>query len=148
MSPSAYRLRPARPADHAFLWRLKQDTMRTYVEKTWHRWIDGEQKEWFARNFLPEKTQIIVVEGRDAGRLEVIRSAKELMLATIEISPEFQSRGIGAAVVGNLQTEAESASLPLRLQVLKANPRALQLYQRLEFRIVGETATHHLMAWP
>lgn len=122
--------------------------MRTYVEKTWHRWIDEEQKEWFARNFLPEKTQIIVVEGRDAGRLEVIRGSEELMLATIEISPEFQGRGIGAAIVRALQTEAASTSLPFRLQVLKVNPRARQLYQRLEFRIVGETVTHHLMVWP
>ena len=122
--------------------------MRTYVKKTWHRWIDEEQKEWFARNFLPEKAQVLVVDGRDAGRLEVIRNSGEMTLATIEISPECQSRGIGAAVVRALQTEAKSASLPLRLQVLKTNPRARQLYQRLEFRTVGETATHHLMSWP
>ncbi len=148
MSPPAYQLRPACFADHAFFWLLKQQTMRAYVEKTWHRWIDDEQKEWFARNFLPEKTQVILVDGCDAGRLEVIRSAREHTLATIEISPEFQSRGIGAAVVRALQTEAKSASLPLRLQVLKANPRGRQFYQRLEFRPIGETATHHLMSWP
>ena len=148
MTPSAYQLRPACPADHAFLWHLKQQAMRIYVEKTWHRWIDEEQKEWFARNFFPEKTEVIVVDGRDAGRLEVVRSSKELILATIEISPEFQSRGIGAALVRDLQTEAKSASLPLRLQVLKANPRARQLYQRLDFRTIGETYTHHLMSWP
>jgi ribosomal protein S18 acetylase RimI-like enzyme len=122
--------------------------MRIYVEKTWHRWIDDEQREWFTRNFLPERAQVIVAEGRDAGRLEVIRGPGELILATIEISPEFQSRGIGAAVVRDLQAEAKSASLPLRLQVLKANPRARQLYLRLAFRTVGETATHHLMSWP
>ena len=148
MLPSAYQLRPACPADHAFLWHLKQQTMRTYVEKTWHRWIEDEQKEWFARNFLPEKAQIIVVDGRDAGRLEVIRRPGELILATIEISPEFQSRGIGGTVIRDLQTEAKSGSLPLRLQVLKANPRARLLYRRLEFRTIGETTTHHLMSWP
>ncbi len=148
MSPPAYQLRPACPADHAFLWLLKQQTMRPYVEKTWHRWIDDEQKEWFARNFVPEKTQVIVVDGHDAGRVEVIRSSGDLTLATIEISGEFQRRGIGAAVVRDLQTEAKSASRTLRLQVLKANPRARKLYQRLEFRTVGETATHHLMSWP
>jgi ribosomal protein S18 acetylase RimI-like enzyme len=122
--------------------------MRFYVEKTWHRWVDEEQKEWFSRNFLPEKTQIIVVHGHDAGRLDVVRNSGELMLATLEISPEFQSRGIGAAVVRALQTDGKFASLALRLQVLKANPRARQLYQRLDFRTIGETATHHLMSWP
>ncbi|MEO6995001.1 MAG: GNAT family N-acetyltransferase [Lacunisphaera sp.] len=148
MPSRSFQLRPARPGDHDLLWQLKQQTMRPYVEKTWHRWIDEEQKEWFTRNFLPEKAQIIVVDGRDAGRLEITRSSRELRLGTIEISPEFQSRGVGAAVVRALQTEAKSASLPLRLQVLKANPRARQLYESLEFRTVGETTTHHLMSWP
>ena len=148
MPPPSFQLRNARPEDHDFLWQLKRQTMRSYVEKTWNRWNDAEQKDWFSRYFAPEAAQIIVVDGRSAGRLEVTRSPQEMTLGTIEVSPEFQSQGVGAAVITSLQTEAKSAAVPLRLQVLKANPRARQLYQRLGFTTTGENATHHLMAWP
>ena len=148
MRRRSFELRNARPEDHEFLWQLKRQTMRTYVEKTWKRWNDAEQKDWFSLHFIPEAAQIIIVDGRPAGRLEVTHDSREMTLRTIEISPEFQSKGVGAAVIGSLQIEAKSASVPLRLQVLKANPRARQLYERLGFTTTGETATHHLMAWP
>lgn len=147
MPPLSYHLRNARSEDGDFLWQLKQQTMRRYVELTWGRWDAAEQKTWFLRNFRADDAQIIVVDGKDAGRLEVIRKPGEIFLGTIEILPEFQSRGIGSAVVTDLKAEAKSAGLALRLQVLKANPRAHELYRNLGFGATGETSTHHLMSW-
>jgi RimJ/RimL family protein N-acetyltransferase len=37
--------------------------------------------------------------------------------------------------------------LPVRLRVLKVNPRALAFYRRLGFTCTGETETHDLMEW-
>jgi len=34
--------------------------------------------------------------------------------------------------------------LPVRLRVMRANPRALAFYQRLGFMRISETATHYL----
>jgi ribosomal protein S18 acetylase RimI-like enzyme len=80
--------------------------------------------------------------------LDVSRPLGEIFLATIEIAPEWQRQGIGSAVIRNLQAEADSKGLPLRLQVLKANTSARRLYQRLGFQAAGETETHHLMLSP
>jgi hypothetical protein len=43
--------------------------------------------------------------------------------------------------------EARALGVPLRLRVLKVNPRAYSLYQRLGMFRSGESATHHLMEW-
>jgi hypothetical protein len=37
--------------------------------------------------------------------------------------------------------------LPVRLRVMKVNPRALAFYERLGFMRTGETDTHDLMEW-
>ena len=141
MPPRPYTLRPVTEDDYAWLWALKQQTMRPYVEQTWGVWDDGVQEIFFRQGFFPEKLQIIVAGGRDAGLLQVDRPGHEIFLQRIELAPEQQRRGLGAAVVADLAAEARAARLPLRLQVLKVNP-AMRLYARLGLRIVGETATH------
>jgi len=40
---------------------------------------------------------------------------------------------------------AKALGKPLRLQVLRANDRARALYERLGFRLIGETENHLLM---
>jgi ribosomal protein S18 acetylase RimI-like enzyme len=146
MSSPSYELRPCRPEDFAFLWALKCATMRLYVEKTWGRWDEAEQEDYFPRGLAPEIARIIVVDGCDAGRLDVTRQDNQIYLSVIELRPELQGRGIGSAIVRDLQTEAKDAKLPLRLQVLKTNPAAQRLYERLGFQHTGATESHHLMA--
>ena len=141
MTARPYTLRPVTENDYAWLWALKQQTMRIHVERTWGVWDEGVQEIFFRQGFFPEQLRIIVAEGRDAGLLQVDRPGHEIFLQRIELAPEFQGRGLGAAVVQALTAEARAARLPLRLQVLKVNP-AQRLYARLGLRIVGETATH------
>jgi ribosomal protein S18 acetylase RimI-like enzyme len=43
--------------------------------------------------------------------------------------------------------EARQLGLPIRLGVMKVNPRAGAFYQRLGFASTSETATHYLMEW-
>ena len=61
------------------------------------------------------------------------------------ILPEYQGRGIGAALMMLIIKDAAAPKLPIRLQVLKINRRALAFYQRLGFKPTGETDTHILM---
>jgi len=139
--PSPYQLRPATEEDFAWLWELKRQTMRIYVEQTWGSWDDGVQDIYFRQGFLPEKLRIIRAGNDDAGMLEVERSPHEIYLCRIEILPKFQSLGLGSAILGDLIAEARQRRVPLRLQVLKVNP-ARRLYERLGLRAAGETATH------
>lgn len=142
----AHSLRTISDADYLWLWSLKRETMRTYVEQTWGKWDDDWQAERFRQNFRPDHVQVIVLDGHDAGLLHVVRSPEEIRLVNIQISPEFQNRGLGTTVMHGLLAEARTAGLPLRLQVLKVNP-ARRLYERIGFTVAGETETHYQMRW-
>ncbi len=141
-----HSLRTISDADYLWLWSLKRETMRTYVEQTWGKWDDDWQAERFRQNFRPDHVQVIVLDGHDAGLLHVVRSPEEIRLVNIQISPEFQNRGLGTEVMHRLLAEARREKLPLRLQVLKVNP-ARRLYERIGFTVAGETETHFQMRW-
>lgn len=139
----AYSLRPATADDYAFLYTLRVAAMKEYVAQTWG-WDGAAQRERFAANFHPAGHQIIVAAGRDVGVLFVERRPADWFLGSIEIAPEAQRRGLGAAIIRDILATAAREGLPVRLQVLKVNP-ARRLYERLGFAIIGETPTHYLM---
>jgi len=139
-----YRLRQATDADYDFLYRLHVAAMRDLVTHVWG-WEDARQERFFADHFDPAHSRIVIVDGMDVGVIAVEWGAADVFLANIEILPEYQRRGLGAALVTQIITEAEACHLPVRLQVIKINP-ARRLYERLGFVSTGETETHHLMA--
>ena len=51
----------------------------------------------------------------------------------------------GPSIVREVIADARRLGLPVRLQVLKTNPRARQLYERLGFRLFDETTSHWIM---
>ncbi len=144
---TAPSLRPATPADRAWVWRLKKITMRAYVVQTWGLWDDAFQRSHFQTNFEPANLEVIMVGGRDVGYLQCERARHEIFLANISVEPSFQNRGLGSAVIRELQAQAAATRLPIRLQVLKTNPAARRLYARLGFSVIDETPTHTRMLW-
>lgn len=137
------QLRPASNEDFDFLYNLHRTTMKEYIEATWG-WDPEYHRERFTNNFQPAKSQIVVVDGRDAGVLVVETRDDELFLSGIYILPEYQNRGLGTSLLRDLLAQAGRRGLPVTLQVIKINP-ARRLYERLGFVVVGETETHTLM---
>ena len=138
-------LREVTEADYAWLYALKRETMRPYVEAMWGAWEDEFQEDFFRKNFSPETMRAIVVDRRDAGLLHVERGPEDIFLANIQLFPECQNRGIGTAVVRQLLAEARTRGVPVRLQVLKTNPGARRLYERLGFTVFDENLSHWQM---
>lgn len=139
-----YTLRQATDADYEFLYRLHVAAMKDLVARVWG-WDDARQEQFFADHFDPAPSRIIVVDGEDAGVVAVVWGEADAFLASIEILPEYQGRGLGTAIIRHIIAAAEARGLPVRLRVLKINP-ARRLYERLGFVITGETETHSLMA--
>jgi len=98
----------------------------------------------FREDFDPPRRQIIICNCFDIGVMSTEWKPNEFFLKLIEISPRFQRLGIGTAIIRDLLEEACRKQLPMSLCVLKTNP-ARRLYERLGFRVVGETETHFLM---
>ncbi len=139
----AYTLRPATGADFAFLYDLHVACLREYVAQTWG-WDEAVQRELFATNFAPARSQVVGVADEPIGALAVERHADAWFVANLAIAPAWQGRGLGAALLRDILATAAREGLPTRLRVLRVNP-ARRLYERLGFVIVGETPTHYLM---
>lgn len=139
--------RAATEADFEFLYRLHRETMRVYAEETYGPWDETWQRSYFQRHFNPDTLRLITVDGEVAGALQVQYRTEEIFLACLEIAPPYQGRGIGTAVMRQLMDEADRASKPVALRVLKSNRRARSLYQRLGFGVTGENETHYIMAY-
>jgi GNAT superfamily N-acetyltransferase len=61
--------------------------------------------------------------------------------------PAHQGKGIGEQCMRLIMEEARQAGLPIRLRVLKVNPRAQTFYQILSFTCTGDTETHVRGPW-
>lgn len=140
-----FELRPATDEDYDFLWRVASTTMHRYVAAIW-AWEDKWQEQRFRAKFDAPKWQIITVEGQDAGGMSVGWHATSVSLEYLYLLPSFQGQGIGSAAVRRLIAEAYSAGVPLTLDVLRSNPDALRLYERLGLRVVGENEERFFMS--
>ena len=134
-----FDLRPDADADHEFLWRVASTTMSGYVEAIMG-WDEAWQERRFRGNFGACSWRVIVVEGQDAGGLQAgpRPTDGDLCLANVYLLPPFQGRGVGSAVVRSLMADARAEGVPLTLNVLRSNPDARRLYERLGLRVVGE----------
>lgn len=132
-----YTLRPATLDDYDFLFALHRSAMREYIEAIWG-WHEGWQAEYFQKKFDPTTTQIIVINGVDAGVLVFEERPDEVYIGLIELLPAYQRRGTGTAIIRQLATDAHRRGLPLALHVLTTNDPAYRLYKHLGFVVAGE----------
>jgi len=143
----ALSLRPVAPEDDEFLFGVYMSTReRELAQVEWPegqkeifvRWqFDLQRREYDAR-FPDAEYDVIVVEGRTAGRIWVGRGEEEIRLLDIALLPEFQGQGVGAVLVGALIEEARSAGKRLRHMVFMLNEGALRFYLRHGFRVFEE----------
>jgi len=138
-----YELKLCGDGDRDWAYTLKSEAYRDVVERQFGPWNEQFQRELFATRWNPKISRIIVVGGTPVGLLALEERSDGLWLDEIQIIKAWRGMGLGSLIIRDLIRRS-----PLRLQVLKENSRALQLYRRLEFKIDGETKTHHLMHHP
>ena len=83
----------------------------------------------------------MVVDGHAIGYLGVSERESAVFIDQVEITPKYQGRGIGTALINDLLARGR----PVELGVLKMNGDARRLYERLGFRVTGETERHYHM---
>ena len=131
-----FSIRRATDADREFLYELVCRTMREVIEKTWG-WDEAWQRAEFDRRFIEYLVSIIGYDDRPVGGLWLESKPDSIYIHGIYISPEYQGRGIGSAVVRQLIEQAMIRRASVTLSVVPANPRAKQLYERLGFEVTN-----------
>lgn len=148
-------LRPALPDDETFLFRLyvstRKDEMAAWGWSEEHQQFFlqmqyNAQQSGYRAQYAQAESQIIVVQGQDAGRLFAARSAGEIHLVDIALLPEYRGAGIGTVLIGALLDEARSNGQSVHLHVLREN-RARRLYERLGFTVSDDDQLYLAMQW-
>ena len=152
---AAPALRPEGPADGPFLLEVYASTRREELEATgWPaamreafvRMQFNAQQQGYRAAFPRAEFAIILLDGQAVGRIVIDRAGNEFRFVDIALLPEHRGRGLGTALIQNLQREAAAAKKPVRLSVLKGE-RAFRLYQRLGFEKTGEADLREQMEW-
>ncbi|MBA4175051.1 MAG: GNAT family N-acetyltransferase [Leptothrix sp. (in: Bacteria)] len=100
------------------------------------------------RSAFPAASDHIVLCGdAAAGRLLVAHRADALHLVDLALLPACQGRGLGSALLRELQREAEASQRRVLLHVEMHN-RARGLYLRLGFAEMATQGLHVSMCWP
>ena len=132
--------RQATAIDLDFLDEMHTACMKEHVVKV-YPW----NPELFRQTFNPKLIQIILVNKVEVGMLQISKRNGELYLGNFLVTPAFQNRGIGTAVLKKVLDRGKLLELPIKLKVLKKN-RAKNLYERLGFTVTGKTDTHYIMS--
>ena len=127
-------LKVAGEHDREFLYSLHCRTMRTIIEPTWG-WDEAWQRNEFDRRLREYLVSVIECDGCDAGAIVLESKPDSLYIHEFQVLPEHQGRGVGTAVLRRVIDQAASRGLAVTLSVLRANPRARHLYERLGFEV-------------
>jgi RimJ/RimL family protein N-acetyltransferase len=113
---------------------LRLAAMRESLERI-GRFDPQRARERFLVTFAPQFTRHIMADGERAGFVVVKPSETGLLLDHLYIHPDFQRRGIGAAVLFMVFAEADAQALPLRVGALRESD-SNRFYARHGFRLV------------
>lgn len=137
MAFPAIERRAATEADVPFLLELRRQTLTEHLRLSGVKQSAAEFEQRVRARL--DCAEIVLRQGQPIGLFKVVREGCDWALMQIQIAPGHQGCGIGAGLIRDLLLEAQQAGAAVRLSVFRSNP-ALQLYLRLGFRVVAETA--------
>jgi GNAT superfamily N-acetyltransferase len=91
--------------------------------------------------------ELILLDGRAAGRIWLVSRPEAIDLLDIALLPAFRARGIGTAIVSGVLAEADRAGAVVTIHVALGNP-ASRLYERLGFVALEGDQVYQRMQWP
>lgn len=104
------------------------------------------QQQDYQRRFPDGDHQLMLVDGRPAGRVYLARSDEEIRILDIVLVPEHRNKGFGTGIVRNLLEEASKNKKPVRVYVERLNP-ALGFFERLGFLRTEDIGSHFQLEW-
>jgi len=148
-------LRPVDDGDEDFLFWLYASTRQEEIA-AWG-WDTAQRDAFLRMQFQAQRNSyraayptadhsVVVVDGTSVGRLIVSSKDKSIVLVDISLLSEYRNRGIGTELMQRLLREAETSRCSLSLQAARNN-RAIQLYERLGFKLIGADEVYCRMEW-
>lgn len=131
--------------NYRFVYQVKKNAYKKYVEECWVDWVENDQQKYFENfiNQVGENAYIILYDNKDIGFYngEVLENGN-YEVGNICIVPEYQGKGIGTKLLKGILEKYNDTDI--EIQYFKQNP-AGALYKRLGFEESGETNFHYKM---
>ncbi|TXD82792.1 GNAT family N-acetyltransferase [Subsaximicrobium wynnwilliamsii] len=134
-------LRPATASDKEICYRIKQLSLKPYVNTIWG-WDEMVQLKAHNDHFSRSATTIIIYKNKPIGYYELVETNAHFILKNILIENQFQNLGIGNFVMQLLIENANALEKSIQLKVFKVNGKAQKLYSKLGFNVVEITEYH------
>lgn len=146
-------LRPITDNDLELLYAIYASTRQEELAQV--TWAEGQkeaflrmqfnaQHRYYQENYPGHQFQVILLDGKPAGRLYLHRRAAEIRIVDIALLPPFRNRGIGSTLLRDILTEGQQKGVPVTIHVESFNP-ALRLYERLGFRKAEDKGVYWFM---
>ena len=143
-----FELIPYSDEFYEFVYEVKKNAYKKYVEECWGSWDEDAQREYFKK--------FIAAYGRSAYIIRLgdqnigFYNDEELEDGSYEvgnicIKPEYQGKGIGTQILKDKLEEHKNQDI--KIQFFKQNPVG-RLYEKLGFVPSGETEFHYQMIKP
>ena len=130
-------IRPARESDKALIWRLYEDALRHHIEVIWG-WDTAWQEDHFDTAFKRLSTQVVDMDGRFAGYVQVETGVEEDYLSMLILDPDVRCRGLGARLLSAIQSDSRRGGRGLYLRVFRTNAAARRFYEREGWAVVAD----------
>jgi ribosomal protein S18 acetylase RimI-like enzyme len=139
------KYRKAVAADFELIFQIKVNSIKPYVDEIWG-WENNVQLEYHRKDFYPENILIVSdFNDNEVGFVDTVEYEESIFIKSILIHHSAQGNGLGTKIITDLIQESSVKNKPIALKVFKINKRARKLYEKLGFKIVGQTTFHHQM---
>ncbi len=142
------KLVPYTDDNYEFVYEVKKNAYKKYVEKCWGAWIEEDQRNYFVKFITTVKPNAFIIMNGDQKigfyNGEVLENGN-YEIGNICIIPEYQGKGIGTKLLK--EKLEENKDRDVEIQYFKQNPVG-SLYARLGFVPNGETQFHYQMIRP
>lgn len=140
-----YKLIPMTEEDYEFIYVVKKNAYKKYVEMNWGTWNEEMQRDFYKKFVETYKNNLYTInlDGKKIGfyQGEILENG-DYDIGNICIIPEYQGRGLGTQVLTDTLEEHNGQNI--HIQYFKQNPVG-NLYARLGFIPNGETDYHYQM---
>lgn len=147
--PTLFFKRVTTPAEAEIL-RTIRNECRSYMTRSTDYITEEQQREWFKTAF--RKYDLYIAYAIEFGAcivdagFGVVHKNDDEFLLTGGLLPSYRDMGLGKVVFKFLVDQCHK-SLPIRLEVLKENTRALKTYESLNFKTIGENEKVYFMEY-
>jgi ribosomal protein S18 acetylase RimI-like enzyme len=122
--------------DTGFYFLIRKTTIKPYIEK-YAEWDEEKELGAIPSKINPMYGKIILSKGESIGLLELKETDDTIYLDILNIVPKYQCRGLGTWLICSIKDEAVKKNKHIKLDTYQNNTRAITLYLRNGFQIVG-----------